>query len=578
MELTKTYQRISTFNLNYNGTKLGEMRTYARYTSQSSADNTTSYQIKQVFYTTQQYIGFTNATGVLDGSQKKYSSYTRMYNGETTIQELNRVIEHNQDGTTPTKSVSTSWTDSFGASGSTSVNITFPNIVRMSIPTINTPKTNSPNFNIGDIITIYTNRPVNTYYHTLILNYGNSTLELATNITDSIDIETDLIKNLFYQQIPNANSYTNTFTLETYNEDDELVGTATCQYIANVVDSNPTFNVAYQDIGVVTLAITGNNQQIIQNNSYLQVNITNATALNYATLSSVSVNINGNITTESISSATKDIDIGALDLSNDINAIVSLTDSRGNTTTQTMPITILAWQPPTAIVSLNRKQNFYTETDIKVDATYSSLDNKNTISIKYRTKKQSDANYGAWSSLVDNTTTTFNADNSYAWNIQVEVEDATGFTTTYNLSIGIGLPIYFIDRHLRSLGLNCFPSTSNDIYLNNSPIVESGSNANGTYVKYYNGFMICMINDLSIPHLGSTSFGTATVHYGTTNWTYPEAFTTIITCMATAQDVGTGVFSAEIDGGVSTTQAPITCYGGNVSTYKANVIAFGMWR
>ena len=465
MELTKTYQKISTISVTY-----GEIRTYARYTSQDSGDNTTSYQIKQTYYVpTQIYVGVDNATGTLDGTQKKYTSYTRFYKGETTIQELNRVIEHNQDGSSPTKSVATSWTASFGGGGNTSANITFPNITRMSIPTINTPKVNSPNFNIEDIITIYTNRPVSTYTHTLYINYGNSTLKLAENITDSVQIETNLIKNYLYSQIPNSNSYTNTFTLETY-DGETLVGSANCQYIANVVDSNPTFDVAYKDVGGTTTALTQDNQQIVQALSYLQVNITNATALNSATLSSVSININGTITTDSISSSSKDVNIGTVDIAQNTNATVTLTDSRGNTTTKTLAITVLAWEQPSAIITLNRKQNFYTETDINVDANYSSLDNKNTITIEYRKKKESDVNYDSWTSLTDGTTTTFNADNTYAWNIQVRVIDGLGATTTYNLSIGVGLPIFFIDRYLRSLGVNCFPAGNGTIEIDGTKV------------------------------------------------------------------------------------------------------------
>lgn len=336
--------------------------------------------------------------------------------------------------------------------------ITLTTIPRSSTPTINTAGTNSPNFNIGDTITIYTNKKAN-FTHKLYFNYGSSSYLVGSDIVDSIQFDTSTKASDLYQLIPNASSYSNTFTLETYNGA-TLIGTETCNYTANVVNSNPTFNVAYQDSNATTTTITNNNQQIIQNNSTIQFNITNATALNNASLSSVSISINGVVQTQPISSSTLTFNYGTVNVAQNIDAIVTLTDSRGLTTTQNVLLTILAWSTPTAIITLNRKNNFYTETDIKVDANYSSLDSKNTITIKYRKKKTTDGSYGSYSNLSDNVTTTFNADNQYEWNIQVLVEDKIG-SATYNLTLGVGLPIFFIDRRNRNVGVDCFPQSTN---------------------------------------------------------------------------------------------------------------------
>ena len=50
----------------------------------------------------------------------------------------------------------------------------------------------------------------------------------------------------------------------------------------------------------------------------------------------------------------------------------------------------------------------------------------------------------------------------YSWDVQVLIEDLIG-STTYNLSLGIGLPIFFIDRLKRSIGIECFPSDNNSL-------------------------------------------------------------------------------------------------------------------
>lgn len=291
---------------------------------------------------------------------------------------------------------------------------------------------------------------------------------------------------------------------------------STADRTMTIVNGNPTFSVTYQDTNSTTTAITNNNQQIIQNNSTLQFNIASATALKYASLSSVTVSINGVAQTKPISSSTLAFNYGVVNVANNINAIVTLTDSRGLTTTTQVPLTILSWNTPTAIITLNRKSNYYTETDITVDANYSSLDSKNTITIKYRTKKKTDSSYGAYSNLSDNVTATFNADNTFEWDVQVLVQDRLG-SATYNLSLGVGVPIFFIDRRNRNVGVNCFPQSTNALE------VQGQTQVNGDLiVADTNGDNPVNVLDLiakktSIAYLGNT--GNQTIN-NTSTWAW----------------------------------------------------------
>lgn len=341
--------------------------------------------------------------------------------------------------------------------GSVSTNNTaLTTIPRASVPTISP----SP-FNIGDTITIDTNRKSTVFTHTVTFYFGNYSYQIATDVTDSCTLDTSTIANEMYQQIPNAAAGQGNVTVATYNGS-TLVGTAQCLFTANVVNSNPTFNAAYQDTNTTTTAITQNNQLIIQNNSTLQVNITNASAKNYASLSSVSVTIEGQTTSQSISSDTLNIDLGTINLSSDTPMVVTLTDSRGITSSQTITLQMLKWSLPTAIITLARQNNFYTETDINVNADYSSLDSKNTITIQYRYKKVSDSDYSQYYTLQDNVQATFNADNTYEWNVQVLLQDRLG-STTYNLTLNKGIPITFFDRIKRSVGIDCFPNDTESL-------------------------------------------------------------------------------------------------------------------
>ena len=339
--------------------------------------------------------------------------------------------------------------------------VSLPKIDRRSALTLS-----KSTFNIGDEIKATITQYISNYHQDLYMVIGNNEVLIESSASGTVDIDTSLLANQIYQQIPNAKYYDREFRLKTFDSNNNLIGTDVKSYRANVIDSEPTFDVAYEDIDPTTLAITNNNQQIIQNQSALRISITNATPKHYANLSSVSVTINGVTTTESISSASKNVDIGTINVSSNTNAQVTITDSRGFTTTKTVALTILEWHIPNAIITLQRQQNFYTETDITVDANYSSLDSKNTILIQCRYKKTSEATWGSWNNLSDNVLSTFNLDNTYSWDVEVKLTDSLDSYTYTGLSVGIGLPPFFIDRRKRSIGVNCFPQYDNSIEIN----------------------------------------------------------------------------------------------------------------
>ncbi len=360
-------------------------------------------------------------------------------------------------------STTTSWACNSG--GVTTDWTALTTIARASQPTV-TPST----FNIGDTITINTNRKSTAFTHTLTFYFGNYSYQIGTGITDTVTFDTSTIADEMYQQIPNASVGEGNVTAITYNGTTQI-GTKNVLFNAKVTNSNPTFNAGYQDINSRTIAITDNNQQLIRNNSNLQISVTNASAKNYATLSSLTAVINGTTYTGSLRGTGGSIDVGTLNLSSNTTAQVILTDSRGISTTKNLNLIILDWVLPTAIISLQRQNNFYSETDINVNAEYSSLDNKNTISIKVRDKKASDSTYGSYTTLQDNVTTTLTLDNNYAWDVQVLLEDAIG-STTYNLTIDRGIPITFFDRLKRSVGINCFPDDQESLEVGGENIMN----------------------------------------------------------------------------------------------------------
>lgn len=240
-----------------------------------------------------------------------------------------------------------------------------------------------------------------------------------------------------------------------------------------IVEEKPTLSATYEDTNSTTTTITGNNQLIIRNNSTLEIDVTNATAYKEATLSSITTELNGTIYNGTLSGGSATFDIGEINVSENITAVVSLTDSRGFIGTQNLNIQVLDWVLPTAIINLQRENNFYSETNINVNAEYSSLDNKNTISIKVRNKKVTDTTWSSYTTLQDDVTAQLVLDNNYEWNVQVLLEDKIG-STTYNLVLNRGIPIAFFDREKRSVGINCFPQNNQSLEVNGEVISGSG--------------------------------------------------------------------------------------------------------
>ena len=461
--LTTSYQRISTINVSY-----GQIRTYAKYNSQSTANNTTTISLKTTYYLSQ-WIQFSSGSSTLDGTTKNYGN-TRFNAGETTLQEFTRTLNHNSDGTSPTKTVSTSWSASFGGGGSTSASVVAPKILRQA--TI----TSAPDFNDEQNPTIKYTNPAGNSVNTLmacITTASDGTIRVpyrdisktGTSYTFNL---TESERNTLRSLTPNSTTLQVKFFIRTNIGGTNLYSSV--ERTMTIVNGNPTFSAAYLDTNSTTTAITNNNQKIIRNNSTLQVTVTNASAKKYATLSSIKTVLNGVTYNGTISGTTATFNIGTLNVSSNTTAAVTLTDSRGLKTTQNLTIQVLDWVLPSAIITAQRENNFYNPTTINVDASYSSLDGENTLTIQMRYKKTTDSDYGSYQTLQDDTPTTVQLDNNYEWNVQVLLTDRLG-TKTYNLLIERGIPIAFFDRKKRSLGIDCFPTDSESLEVNGENIL-----------------------------------------------------------------------------------------------------------
>lgn len=438
--------------------------------STSIPNNTSSVRVRvQAWRTNTGYT--TSGTGTcycnINGtnySQSISNSQQITYNSYTTLFDRTVTITHNADGS-KTIYVSAYISHARFSSSSQGFNVTLTTIPRQAT------LTSAPDFNDVDNPTIQYSNPAGTVVTSLqaCISLTGSNDDIAyrdismTGTSYTFEL-TEAERNVLRAATPNSNTLSVKFYVKTVLSGNTYYSTLT--KTMTIVNANPTITgAAYADTNSATTAITSNNQKIIQGQSTVAFSISSLAALKYATLSQVVISVNAYTVYDTISGSTLSnysYSFGTINSSSNLSATIKVVDSRGNSTTVTLPITMLAWSLPTAIITCSRLNNFYTETTLNVDALYSSLDGNNTITIQYQYKQVTASSWSALQSLQDNVPATVNLDNNYQWNVKVIVTDRIG-STTYNLTVERGIPIIFFDRLNRSVGVNCFPLNENSI-------------------------------------------------------------------------------------------------------------------
>lgn len=312
------------------------------------------------------------------------------------------------------------------------------------------------NFNVGDAITIPITKYDSAFTDTLVISYGSTTLKTVSGITNNAKVSfTSAELTTIYGLMSKVVSGAFTFTLTTKTGSTTL-GSSVKTATGKITNANPTFTasqVTYADTNESVVDITGNSQHIVQNKSYLTVYLGVATGNKGATISQYEVTVNGVTKT---SAKNGNVQFGAVNTSQDTEIKVVVTDSRGNTTTATKTITILAYATPTFTASLERLNNYEDETYLTVDASIASVNSKNTLTITYK-KMQSGGSYGSETTLTNKSKHTTSCNKDYAYIFSITVKDKFE-TVTKEFTLPKGKFPLFIDTERNAVGVNEFPS------------------------------------------------------------------------------------------------------------------------
>ena len=415
--------------------------------------------------------------GTSYNSSWSYGQKPITHNSHTVLFDKTVTIPHNADGSKTIYVSSYIKHDKF-TSSSNGFNVTLTKIPRKAEITA------APDFNDEANPTISYTNAAGTAVDTLqaCISLDNSTDTISYRDIDKSGTAytfnlSAADRSTLLAATPDSNALTVYFIVKSI-----IGGTTYYSSVAktmSVINADPVITTAtYADTNPTTLAITGDDQNIIQAMSDVDFSFVSLEAKKGAELASLKIEVNEEALFDTLSGtsmANYDLNFGTIDSAADIDASITLFDTRGNEAHVTVPITMLGWSIPTAIITCQRENNFYSETDLKVQANYSSLDGQNTITIQYQYKESSSGTYNSPTTILDNTTYQITLDNTKEWDVKVTITDLIG-SVTYNLKVGRGTPIFFADKLRSSVGINCLPQHDNSLEVNGIDVSQTIGN------------------------------------------------------------------------------------------------------
>ena len=361
--------------------------------SQNIANNKSNITVRvQVTTTGESYNGYSKpGTCTINGTSYNFS-HNIPYQATTTIFEKTLDVEHDSNGE---KTVYASFSFQTGISAGTITGSTSKKLT--TIPRTSEVSLNKKNFNIGETITIYTNRKSASFTHTAVIKFNGQTVRTQTGIDASYSWNT----NELFAKIPNQNQANGTVELTTYSGGTRI-GTSAVNFTGYVVNSDPVFNnFDCEDTNTVTKTLTGSNQKYIRKYSNLKVTITSAnkmTTKNSATPKYYNIVLGNKI--EKLDYSTSEIS-KTINNMDDNTVTVFAVDSRGNQKDKTKSLDIVEYSATVLqSVKIERKEGVGETVLISLSGKYANINfgaKTNTVkSIQFRKKSKTETEFGSW--------------------------------------------------------------------------------------------------------------------------------------------------------------------------------------
>ncbi len=320
---------------------------------------------------------------------------------------------------------------------------------------------------IGDTQTVYLYNPLKRNVTVYMNNETSGTTGVyASKATSGTSASLSPSANTLYATIPNSSSASVNYYC--------YYGSTRISYISGKYrirgDENPTISassLSFKDSNTTVTAITEQSEggYLVQSLSNLEATLEKvAAANNSASISKCEIVIGGyTAIIENVAKSTATI--SNINLSGTHNLILKVTDSRGLTSTQAIPVTIKSYSSPTVELTAIRRNNYGTDVDLSVKYNFSPvIEDLNGVKVSWSGAEQTGYLKGSASSfdIVYNSpmsaaTALIDINNSEAFVFTATIEDKFGRTNNSSSSISIGIPVAFVDYEQEGVGINCFP-------------------------------------------------------------------------------------------------------------------------
>lgn len=266
-------------------------------------------------------------------------------------------------------------------------------------------------------------------------------------------------------------SFTATIKVVTKSGTTQIGSTSSCSCTVQTTEANsaPTMtSFSYKDSRSTTTAITGNDQLFIQSYSYLYVTPGVATAKNGASIVKYAATCNG-VTYSNTTGAA--LNLYGIAKPGPLDVVVTATDSRGYTVSNTQQITVIPYaRPKVSAISLRRTNDMEAEMQLTFNGTISPITvdgtQKNSLLyVQYRYKLTSATSYGAYTNILANVTqsgTSFSYENlelcsldansSYDFHVYIRDQLNTLSATSLYFTVPQGTPLVALRKKM--VGIN----------------------------------------------------------------------------------------------------------------------------
>lgn len=365
----------------------------------------------------------------INGSPKSFSKSITLNANDAwvSIGSHTVTVEHDSDGS---KSININATGGIPSLSFSSTNCS-ATVTLDKIPRATTPTFGATTQTIGSNMVINLPAANASFYHTITYSWGSDSGTIGTNLRNSVNWT---IPMTFNEGVPNGTQGTLFITVETFTLGGVSLGKVTRSTVCNVPESIVPI------INAITLSDTGGNVPsdwgvYVRGKSTLHVNVT-ASGRYYARIVGYSIRALGATITSN------DADVGIIQDSGTVSVEVTVTDSRGRTTTQSTSINVEDYSnPEIEVFSVERANSFGTVVDngayakILLSASGSAVSNKNTVEAKIYHMRSDLKEWTLARTIpvaysIDQTIMIPNMVTSRSYAIQVAISDTFGSTIT----------------------------------------------------------------------------------------------------------------------------------------------------